>query len=237
MKFLKVFKKVVFWFFIVITVLLIISVLATISDEPDKETSIIIIMVLLFPWLIYIMVKLIIYDILRSKTRAEKYRKAVEEKNNELEEKFAGYKLIAEYQKHMLYVNEEKKQFALGDNFYNFQDLISAEIVADDDVITTTYTKNKVSVSKALVGGALFGGVGAIIGGNAGKPKSTSINKQVCDKLQIKLTLNSFETPIIYIDFIKGRTKKSGFLTTYQKAFEKAEQFLGIFQVIINNKI
>lgn len=82
----------------------------------------------------------------------------------------------------------------------------------------------------------MFGGVGAIIGGNAGKSKSTSTNKKVCDKLQIKLILNSLEKPMFYIDFIKGRTNKSGFLKTYQKAYAKAEHFLGVFQVIINNK-
>lgn len=231
------FKKILFWFLVVISVIIGFGIIGTISGEnADKETGLIMAIIVFIPWAIYLIVKLVKRESPKAKERAEKYQIQKEEERKEFEAKYKGFKLIAEYQKYLLYVNEENKQFALKDDFYNFKDLISAEIVADDDVITTTHTQKKASVGKALVGGALFGGAGAIIGGNAGKSKSTSTNKKVCDKLQIKLTLNSIEKPIIYIDFIKGRTNKSSFLKTYQKAYDSAEHFLGIFQVMINNK-
>ena len=242
MKIFKIFKKIMFWFFLVISVLIVIAIIAT-ADGSDMEVETMMIFIILIPWSIYAIIKWIKKDIPRAKARAEEYHKAKEQKlrieeqkRKEFEEKFKGFKIVSEYSNNKIYVNEEKKKFSFGESIYNFKDLISAEIIENNDVITTTKTKKKASVGKALVGGALFGVGGAIIGGGAGKSKSISSNANVCDKLQIKLTLNSIDNPVYYIDFIKTRTYKNNYSKKYGKAVEKAEHFLGVFQVIINNK-
>lgn len=225
-KILKVFRKVMFWVFVIFTILFIIAILST---EQNKAISIPMVLIFLLPWLIYVAIKFLIKYYAKKKAIIEEKRKLVEDLYLS-----KGFNLIVQHNENMLLVNEKDKLFTMGEDAYNFKDLISAEIVEDDDVITTTTTKNKASVGKALVGGALFGGVGAIIGGNAGKSKSTSRNTKVCDKLQVKLTLNSVVKPVAYLNLIKARTRKD--MKRYKQSYEKAEHFLGAFQVIIYNK-
>ena len=52
----------------------------------------------------------------------------------------------------------------IGNNvWFNFSDLMSYELIEDDSVVTSG------GVGQALIGGALFGGFGAVAGGITGK--------------------------------------------------------------------
>ncbi|MGI6752673.1 MAG: SHOCT domain-containing protein [Anaerovoracaceae bacterium] len=128
-----------------------------------------------------------------------------------------------------LEIDEKEKQWLIPDgllggkkhpNIYNFTDIIDFELLEDGSSIA------KGGLGRALAGGILFGGVGAVVGGVTGGKKS----KAICDSLKIKITLNSIGTPTTYIDFIKASTKKSSFV--YKTNFKLAQECLSILQLM-----
>lgn len=102
---------------------------------------------------------------------------------------------------------------------YNYSDLVDYELLEDGNSVS------KGGVGRALVGGTLFGGIGAIVGGSTGHKQ-----KKTCSKLQIKITMNSMETPTVYINFIETETKKDGFL--YKQLFPQAQEILSLLNII-----
>lgn len=108
--------------------------------------------------------------------------------------------------------------------WYNFEDLISYELLEDDAVVTSG------GVGQALIGGALLGGAGAIAGGVTGK----RIAKKRIDSITIKVTLNDFSTPCTLIPLITKPVKSNS--KEYQNAFKSAHEILSILDVITHNK-
>jgi hypothetical protein len=82
---------------------------------------------------------------------------------------------------------------------YSFSDIADFELLEDGSSIP------KSGLGRALVGGALLGGLGAVVGGGTGGKRS----KSICESLKIKITLNSFDNPTTYINFISTSTKKT----------------------------
>lgn len=101
-----------------------------------------------------------------------------------------------------------------------FTDLISYELLEDDSLVTSG------GVGQALVGGALFGGAGAIAGGITGK----RIQKKKVDSLIVKVTLNNFDCPCMLIPLITKSTKTNS--SEYTTAFNLAHQILSALDVI-----
>lgn len=216
---------------IILALLSLFFLLLFIFALGDKDTSSI---AFIFLFFLILCVAFIILSIVNGKSRKEKKAKLDEMKKTTDEFISKGYQKVVEYNYTMLLVNEKEKKFTIGNDIYKFSDLISAEIVENSDTITTTYTKNKASLGKALVGGAIFGVAGAIVGGNAGKSTSRAINTQVCDKLEVKLILNSISNSQIFIPLILKRIRKKS--KKYKNAYDISQKYLSIFQVIINNK-
>lgn len=79
---------------------------------------------------------------------------------------------------------------------YEYDDIVSYSLIEDNKTIT----KGGASIGRAVVGGVLFGGVGAVIGGTTGS--KTSETK--CNTRQIKITLRNADKPAVYITFVKG---------------------------------
>lgn len=114
-----------------------------------------------------------------------------------------------------------------------YSDILDFDLLEDGETLTT-----KKGFGRAVVGGVLFGGVGAIVGGVTGKNK----NKNVCNSLKLKITLKDLEEPNIYINFINSPTKKDGFLyKTFAKLAQEAVSVLSIIleenskQLDVNN--
>ena len=106
---------------------------------------------------------------------------------------------------------------------YSFDDIIAFELLEDGNSIT------KGGTGRAISGGLLFGGVGAIVGGTTAKRKT----KSTCTKLQIKITINNITTPAIYINLIVSETKTDGFV--YKTAYSSAQNILSVLQIICEN--
>lgn len=133
-----------------------------------------------------------------------------------------------------LAINEKTKKVRINDTIYNFKDIIQGVIVEDGNTITTTIEKRKSSIGKAIVGGALFGPAGAIIGGTAGRSVSTSTNALYCSKLEVVVTVNNLENPVEYIKIIEKNVNKSS--QKYAERSEIAQKCLSVLQIIIDRK-
>lgn len=103
---------------------------------------------------------------------------------------------------------------------FKYDDLLDFEVLEDGTSVT------KGGFGKALVGGAVFGLAGAIAGGTS---KQT---KQVCNKLQVKVTTRNIDRPIVYIDLINTEFKKDGIV--YKQASKSVQDILSKFQLVVD---
>lgn len=126
-------------------------------------------------------------------------------------------------------VNEETRQWAVARGIvpsfrkavpYSYDDIVDYELLEDGTSIT------KGGLGNAVVGGVLFGSVGAMVGGMTGTRKTSS----KCTNLMIKITVNNVSEPVEYIKLISSPTDKRS--AAYKKAFFNAQQILSMLQVI-----
>ena len=103
---------------------------------------------------------------------------------------------------------------------YSYDDIVEYELLEDGDTIT------KGGLGRALVGGAVFGGTGAIVGGVTGGKRS----KKVINSLKIKITIDDFESPVVYIHLITSKSKANSFV--YKTNFALAQEILSTFALI-----
>ncbi|EGT4537083.1 TPA: SHOCT domain-containing protein [Clostridioides difficile] len=105
---------------------------------------------------------------------------------------------------------------------FSFDEIVEYELVEDEESII------KGGLGKAIAGGVLFGGVGAVVGGVTGKKKT----KTVVNSLKIKITLNNLNYPNVYINLITTQTKTDSFI--YKNAYDSAQQILSMLSIIQN---
>lgn len=107
---------------------------------------------------------------------------------------------------------------------YKYDAINEFELLEDGETVSSG------GLGRALIGGALFGGTGAIVGGITGKRK----RKSKISSLRIKLSLNNIDTPIDYIDFLDKKTKKGS--SVYKEAYENAQECLSILDMICKGR-
>ena len=102
--------------------------------------------------------------------------------------------------KNILEIDNNRKMFRIRPRhskgstiIYKYAHLIRAEHFKVENEIFVTKTKPGSVLGRAAVGGLLFGGVGAIVGGTTAK--KTTENKSKLKKQYIRLYLNNFENP------------------------------------------
>lgn len=129
-------------------------------------------------------------------------------------------------------VDEEKRQIIFhtgmfggrgNASIYKYEDIVDFELLEDGSSIT------KGGLGRAVAGGLLFGGIGAIVGGVTGGKKS----KTICNSLKIKITVNNMTNPTVYISLINTKTKTDSF--TYKTFFNSAQECLSTLQLICNS--
>ena len=117
-------------------------------------------------------------------------------------------------------------------NEYSFSDILNCTAEDDYKVIKgkTEYTsqtkaKNGSTVGRAIVGGVLAGGAGAIIGGATAKKETKTIAHQKDDIIihnyTIVVNVNSLTNPIVTIPLKSDKAKMN--------------EIVGVLNVIINN--
>ncbi len=92
---------------------------------------------------------------------------------------------------------------------FSYDDIISYELIEDGECIT------KGGLGSAIVGGALFGATGAIVGGITGSKKT----KQEITELKIRIiTRNEFRSEILINFLMTGSVKSGSFMYNCKKA-------------------
>ncbi len=102
-----------------------------------------------------------------------------------------------------------------------YEDIIEVSVIEDNETILTS------GLGKSVVGAALFGGPGMVAGAIIGKK-----NKPYCDKLAIKITLNSNE-PCMIITIIETRVNTHSMI--YENACKLVEEAVSKFKVAMHN--
>lgn len=130
---------------------------------------------------------------------------------------------------HVAFDDRKKKWAVLGmlgtvspQDYYDYSDVVTMELIEDGR------TLNQGGLGRALVGGVLFGGAGAVVGAVTRK------SKDVCKNLQVKITVNDMSKPAIFITFINNKTKKDS--AAYKVAYQQAQECLSAFQVICDSR-
>ncbi|MEC0685862.1 immunity protein [Bacillus haynesii] len=116
-----------------------------------------------------------------------------------------------------------------------FDKIVDSEILIDDTTVMKASRSQQ--VAGALIGGAIAGGVGAIIGGSS--PNTTGIN--TVKRIRLKITNEDFENPVYYIDFLPTRDKLNRRInkgwnkedSTVSYALKKAEYWQGVLELAI----
>lgn len=103
---------------------------------------------------------------------------------------------------------------------YQYSDIVGFELLEDGESII------KGGLGRAVAGGLLFGGLGAIVGGTTGKRKT----KAVCNSLKIKITVYDIRKPTVYVNFITTNTRKDGMI--YKQSYSSAQECMSSLQLI-----
>lgn len=101
--------------------------------------------------------------------------------------------------------------------WFSYDQLIDFELLENGATVASG------GLGRALVGGLLFGGVGAIVGG------VTGTKKNICEELKIKLTVTGYSRPAFYITIIDEPVPMNSVL--YKKAMEQAQDVMSQLQL------
>lgn len=129
---------------------------------------------------------------------------------------FSPTKTIGAY----LQVDDTNRLFKVGADLFRYENLLDFELLEDGNTIT------KGGLGRAVAGGILFGGVGAVVGGITGGKKQ----KATCTSMKIRLTLKDAHTDTSYIVLIATETKHDGIV--YKSSCTVAQQCIAALQII-----
>lgn len=93
---------------------------------------------------------------------------------------------------HFLF-NDDDKVTLFGGKLIPYTDIESCTIVANNVTVAHTTTKSKGTISRALVGGALAGGVGAVVGAISAGSKSNTTYNQTTEGFFFQISLKNGE--------------------------------------------
>lgn len=93
-------------------------------------------------------------------------------------------------------IPDGRNGYLIKPRIHSYSDIISFELVTKEEQIT----KSKKGIGRAVVGGALFGPVGAVVGSTTGKKKATTHTTRLV--LGIRITVNDMSQPTEYINLL-----------------------------------
>lgn len=94
-----------------------------------------------------------------------------------------------------IFVFDEKKRIVMNQQVYEYSDILDFRV--NNQMSYKSSVSNSSTIGRALVGGALVGGVGALVGGSTAKRNTES---QV-DKVKFAITTKDMSKPIVRITF------------------------------------
>ncbi|QHJ03823.1 hypothetical protein [Bacillus sp. AM1(2019)] len=138
-------------------------------------------------------------------------------------------------------IHNFKQDGTLGERIVPFSKIIQAEVTIDDSTVTKVSKGSQ--ITGAVVGGLAAGSIGALVGGLSSNKTETKYFK----KIDLKLKLDDFSSPIYRFDFLPskdefGLENVKGFKQDDPKvkdALSNAEIWQGIMEIAIRkaNKV
>ena len=107
-----------------------------------------------------------------------------------------------------------------------FGQLLSSELF--DDGVSVTRTVRGSQIGGAMLGGLVFGGVGAVVGGLSG---TTETSEGKAKRLELRLTVNDTIAPLHDVVFLNVESSRDG--ATYKSASQQARHWHAIIAVLI----
>lgn len=104
---------------------------------------------------------------------------------------------------------------------YHYNQIVDFELLENGETVT------KGGLGRAVVGGMLFGGVGAVVGGVTGNRRA----KGICRSLKIKITFRNSSNLTEYINFLDTETMTDS--SFYQIRYEDAQETLSALQLAV----
>ena len=104
---------------------------------------------------------------------------------------------------------------------YHYNQIVDFELLENGETVT------KGGLGRAVVGGILFGGVGAVVGGVTASRRA----RGVCRSLKIKITFRNSPNLTEYINFIDTETMTDS--SFYQIRYEDAQETLSALQLAV----
>lgn len=169
-------------------------------------------------------IRSITLDDLRRDAKAEKKALKLDKKQQQIENanRLKEFKADLKVSSYLL-IDSQKRQFKIkglinGLTIHDLDSIRGYEIVENGGSVTSG------GLGRAAVGALTFGGAGAIVGAITGKKHSTSI----IDSLQVKILMADIETPVLFIDLISSKTKRTSII--YKTAVKEAEKIVYLLE-------
>lgn len=136
---------------------------------------------------------------------------------------------IIDFKKALSELSKEKANVRQYFRFIKPIDILKIELFEDGNSVNSSTR----SIGRAILGGALFGGVGAIVGGLGGSSES----KSTANTIEIRLIINDKEDPICDIDFLDMKSHVGIEKTSkvYISCSKEARIWYGYFEIILKN--
>ena len=192
-------------------VIIYFIVLSNVIDSIDKLSEMMIVFLyVLIPLIVLSSLTGTIFSFAEQKGREKEIRKKLKKENfvTSFEiSKDNGIKIDTKNKQFCLIINKYKlKTFSFNPSvdfdvkLIPYNHILSSKIIEDGETITNASTKTTSMAGRALVGGLLFGGVGAIIGGVTAK--SSSKSKNSLKKLELEMILDDPGYPVHRVNFL-----------------------------------
>lgn len=120
-------------------------------------------------------------------------------------------------------IDSVKKLFRVKLNVYTFDELNSYELLENGSSVMS----GGLGIGRAVVGGVLAGGVGAVLGGVTKKKKQ----RNHVDSLKIMVTFKNRTPQSVTLDYIKKKQEKD---KKYEKTLMKAKETMAGFDYIVS---
>ena len=160
---------------------------------------------------------------------------------------YKEFKATVKYDK-LIYFDTAKLQFYTPDTLlantktpivYQYDQVIDCDVVVAEGSYTQTIstTRTKAGIGKAVMGGVLFGGIGALAGAAASNSKSsglaTSREIKVANELKIIIKTNDISHPIVTVSLLDKELKIDS--KKFKKIKETSDDIFKIFKAIADN--
>lgn len=127
-----------------------------------------------------------------------------------------------------VYIDTKKEQWCFYNLTDNFIKILPYGSLLDFEIVENGETIIQGRAGSALIGGALFGEIGAIVGASRSKVINTN-----CTNLSIKLNINDIDSPLISFTLLNKTVEKTS--AEYKNAYKNALEFEAILKIILTN--